>query len=296
VAIDVAVVEVGLLGRWDATNVVDATVAVVTNIGHDHSDFEGDWRARIASEKAGIIKPGSTLVLGETDPDLRELFVAEGPAAVLERNVDFGCDRNEVAIGGRLLDLRTPAGSLEEVFLPLHGEHQGDNAAIALAAAEAFFARGLDETLVVEAFRELTVPGRFEVVSRTPLVVLDSAHNIEGAASAAATLAEEFAFSGSPTLVVGMLRGRDPREMLLALDAPAAGLVIACTPPSPRGVPAAELAEVARELGVAVEVVPDVVDAVDRAVSTAGLDDAVLVTGSFYVVGAARAGFGVQNP
>lgn len=289
VAVDVAVVEVGLLGRWDATNVADGTVAVVTNIGHDHSDFAGDWRARIAAEKAGIIKKGSTLVLGETDPDLRELFVGEGPEAVLERDVDFGCDRNEVAIGGRLLDLRTPAGTLEEVFVPLHGEHQGDNAAIALTATEAFFARGFDKAVVRDAFRGLSLPGRFEVVSRSPLVALDCAHNPEGAATAAATLADEFTFAGAPTLVVGLLRGRDPREMLLALEAPAAGLVVACTPPSPRAMPAADLAAAARELGAPVEVVPDVVDAVDRAVAASGPDDAVLVTGSFYVVGAARA-------
>ncbi len=142
VAVDVAVVEVGLLGRFDSTNVIDADVAVVTNVGLDHTDGVGDWRQAVASEKAGIVKPGSFLVLGETDPELGLIFRAEGPRQVWERDIDFAAESNLAAVGGRVVDLRTPNSRLEQIFVPLHGAHQGDNAAIAVAAVEAFFDRG----------------------------------------------------------------------------------------------------------------------------------------------------------
>jgi dihydrofolate synthase/folylpolyglutamate synthase len=293
IAVDVAVVEVGLLGRFDATNVADGRIAAVTNVGHDHSDFQGDWRERIAREKAGIIKPGSSLVLGETDPDLLPIFLAEQQAETWQRDVDFGCEVNDVAVGGRLLDIRTPSGVLEQVFLSLHGAHQGDNAAVAVTAAEAFFARALDPDLVREAFGGLTIPGRFEVIGHAPLVVLDVAHNPEGAAAASETLAADFSYEGRPILVVGMLGGRDPRSVLESLEVAGASLVVACAPSSPRAIPAEVVAAAAAESGVAVEVVPDVERAVDRALDVATASDAVLVTGSHYVVGAARTHLGL---
>jgi dihydrofolate synthase/folylpolyglutamate synthase len=148
VAVDVAVVEVGLLGRYDATNVVDADVAVITNVGLDHTDGEGDWRAAVAGEKAGIVKPGSFLVLGEADEELRSIFLAERPRQTWVREVDFRVDADLPAVGGRLLDLHTPLGAHREVFLPLHGSHQADNASIAVAAVEAFFGRALDDRVV----------------------------------------------------------------------------------------------------------------------------------------------------
>ncbi|HVM65280.1 MAG TPA: Mur ligase family protein, partial [Acidimicrobiales bacterium] len=141
VAVDVAVLEVGLGGRWDATNVADGVVAVVTNVGLDHAEVIGPTRADIATEKAGIVKPGATLVLGEPDPALFPIFEARGADAIWARGRDFGWATNVVAVGGRLLDLYTPAGETPDVFVPLHGPHQGDNAACALAAAEAFFGR-----------------------------------------------------------------------------------------------------------------------------------------------------------
>ena len=153
VAVDVAVVEVGMLGRYDATNVADGAVAVVTNVGPDHTDFREGWRQAVAEEKAGIVKPDSVLVLGETDPALRGAFVAEAPSEVWTREEEFGCDENALAVGGRLLDLRTPNGTVEGVFLPLHGAHQGDNAACALAAAEALFGRPLAVDVVRDAVR-----------------------------------------------------------------------------------------------------------------------------------------------
>lgn len=288
VAVDVAVVEVGMLGRYDATNVADGQVAVVTNIGPDHTDFREGWRRLVAEEKAGIVKPGSVLVLGETDPELREVFVAEGPSAVWDRGEEFGCEENTLAVGGRLLDLRTPNGTVEGVFLPAHGAHQGDNAACALAAAEALFGRPLGVDVVRDAFAGVTLPGRFEIVGREPLVVLDGAHNAAGAASAAQTLSDDFDVEGERILVVGLLAPRDPTSVLEALDAAGAHLVIACTPDSPRAIPASEVATAAARLGVAAEVVPEVGRAVDRALGRASEGDAVLITGSLYVVGAAR--------
>jgi dihydrofolate synthase/folylpolyglutamate synthase len=196
---------------------------------------------------------------------------------------------NRVAVGGRLVSLRTPGGSYDDVFLPLHGEHQGDNAAVALAAAEAFFHRPLDDALVRAAFASVENPGRFEVLGHEPLLILDGAHNPDGARAAATTLAEDFAVAGHLRLVVGTLSGRDPEELLQVLGAAQAAEVVCCTPDSPRAVPAAELAEVARRLGASARVVPDVGDALAAALEHAGDEDAVLVTGSLYTVGAARA-------
>jgi dihydrofolate synthase/folylpolyglutamate synthase len=288
VAVDVAVVEVGLLGRYDATNVADGLVAVVTNIGHDHSDFTGDWRARVADEKSGIVKPGSTLVLGETDPDLLPIFERAGADRSWYRGFDFGAERNETAVGGRLLDLRTPAGLYEELFLPLHGAHQGDNAACALAAVEAFFDGALAPEVVEEGFAKVKVPGRFEVLRRQPLVVIDGAHNVDGARVAIETLEDDFAVPGERILVVGVLEPRAPADLLDALAASDAAVVIACTAPSPRGIPAEQVADAAQSLGVSALVEPDVAAAVERAMRLAGEEDAVLVAGSLYVVGAAR--------
>ncbi len=289
-AVDVAVVEVGLLGRYDATNVADASVAVLTNVGRDHTDGQGAWRAAIAEEKAGIVKPGSHFVLGEADPELEPVFADAAPtaASLWVRGTDFDCDVNRVAFGGRLVDLRTPGTTVEEVFVPAHGAHQGDNAAIALAASEAFFGRPLDEELVNEAFAGVRLPGRFEVIERDPTVVLDGAHNVDGAGAAARTLAEDFTLSGSLILVVGLLEGREPAEMLAALGATEAAFLVACTPASPRAIPAPVLAAAADRLGIPAEAVSSVPDAVGRALALAGSDDLVLITGSLYVVGDAR--------
>jgi dihydrofolate synthase / folylpolyglutamate synthase len=296
VAVDVAAVEVGLLGRWDATNVADGQVAVVTNVGKDHTNGRGDWRRRVAEEKAGIVKPGSHLVLGEPDPALRPLFEAEGPADVWVRDHDFGLIADRLALGGHVVDVRTPNGVLEELFLPVHGAHQADNAAVAVAAVEAFFGRPLAPDVAAEAFEGLRLPGRFEVVHRAPLLVLDGAHNPDGARAAAATLADEFDVAGTRRWVLGLLGGRDLDEMLDAFGLRAGDEVITCTPPSPRGVPARELADVVAAHGVRVAAVPDIGDALDRAWDAASAGAAgngggtglVMVTGSLYTVGAAR--------
>jgi len=291
VAADVAVVEVGLGGRWDATNVADAEVAVVTNVSLDHAETLGPTLADIAWEKSGIVKPTSRLVLGENDATLAPIFRHAGAAAVLERGVEFGCEENQPAHGGRLVDLRTPASSYEEVFLPLHGSHQGDNAAVALAAAETFFGDPLSPSVVEEAFGGVRVPGRMEVVSRHPLVILDGAHNPAGAEAAAATLASEFSATDARVVVIGLLRGRDPLEMLRSLGGAQTRAVVACSPPSPRALPAAELADAARGLGLHAVTAASVEEAVDRGMGLARDDDLVFVTGSLYVVGAARERF-----
>ena len=292
VAVDVAVVEVGLLGRYDATNVAEAQVAVVTNVGRDHTDAEGDWRRRVAEEKAGIITPGSHLVLGETDPELLPVFEAEGAETVWVRERDFGCEQDKLALGGHLIAVITPNGRYDDVFLPVHGAYQTDNAACAIAAVEALFGRALDPQVVRESFARLTLPGRFEVVHRAPLLVLDGAHNPDSAAAVGETLAEEFEIAGRRHWIIGVLAGRDVDDMLEGFDVRAGDRVVACTPDSPRALPAAELAERVRVRGVETEVVPDVAAALrhvwNDAPDLAGEADLIMVTGSLRTVGTAR--------
>lgn len=287
-AVDVAVVEVGLLGRYDATNICDGDVAVITNIGRDHTDGIGDWRQAIATEKAGIIKPISTLVTGVTDPDLQAIFLAEGPERAWIRGSDFEIVNDFPAFGGHVIDVSTPYGLLENITVPLHGAHQCANAACAIAATEAFFDRSIDADIVNAAFGALTFPGRFEVVCRNPLVIIDGAHNPEGARAAIRTLHDEFDVAGRRTLVLGMLDGRDVVEMLEAFDIRSADLVIACTPSNPRAVSAADISAVAQAMGVMVERIDDIPTAVQRAFSVSTEDDVVLIAGSIYVAGAAR--------
>lgn len=289
-AVDVAVVEVGMAGRWDATNVADGTVAVITNVSRDHTEYLGEDLAGIAAEKAGIIKPGSTVILGETAPALAAVFdrVADevGAGLVWRRDEEFGAERNRMAVGGRVVDLRSPGASYEGVFLPLHGAHQGDNAALAVAAVEAFFARPLGDEVVREGCAKTVVPGRFEILGRSPMVVLDGAHNPAGARTTVATLGD-FG-TDRRVLVLGFL-GRDPDEMLAAFDVgPSDRLVIACRPPSPRATPSREVAAAAARRRADVEIIDDLPAALSHALGVAGEDDAVIVTGSLWLVGAAR--------
>jgi dihydrofolate synthase/folylpolyglutamate synthase len=287
-AVDVAVLEVGLGGRYDATNIADAAVAVVTNVDLDHTDVIGTTREEIASEKVGIVKADTMLVLGEVDPALYDIFERAAGERVWRRYDDFECVDNRIAHGGRMLHLRTPGGEYPDVYLPLHGAHQGQNAVLALAAAEAFFGAPLHADVVTEAFATVRVPGRMEVVGRAPLRILDGAHNPAGVAAAAATLDEEFAGNESRILVVGMLQGRDPVQMLEPFDPAMVRLLVACAPPSPRAMPAEDVVRAAESLGITAVAEPSVLDAVRRALREATEDDLVLVTGSLYVVGAAR--------
>lgn len=287
VAVDVMVVEVGLLGRWDATNVADATVAVVTNIGMDHTEFAGPTLEDIAREKSGIVTPRSAVVVGETRPELVRIFREAGGATTLVRNDDYELQGNRLAVGGRLLDIRTPTTIYTDVYVPLHGAHQGRNAATALAAVETFFAAPLAEDVVLEGFAETEMPGRFEVLGHQPLTIVDGAHNPSGADTCAQVFFQDFDPDGRRLLVVGTLR--DPDEMLAALRADEFDIVFACTAPSPRGVKAVDVADAAGRLGCEHVVTFDTIEAAcQRAMEYADGDDAVLATGSLYTAGAAR--------
>jgi dihydrofolate synthase/folylpolyglutamate synthase len=288
-AVDVAVIEVGMLGRWDATNVVNSSVAVITNIALDHTEFAGPRLEDIAFEKVGISKPGSVLVVGDTNEDLREIWNAAESTAVLLRGNDFEISENELAVGGRMIDVRTERAVYKELPLPLHGQHQGENASIALTAVEEFFGNVLDIEVVREGFAAVKMPGRFEVLGRGPLVVIDGAHNPAGADVCAQVFFDDFSPEGKRILVVGALKGRDPQMLLSALRADEFDVVICCTAPSPRGLMANDLGSAAKQMGCEQVVVCETVEAAcDKALNIAREEDAVLVAGSLYVVGSAR--------
>ena len=288
-AVDVAVIEVGMLGRWDATNVVNSSVAVITNIALDHTEFAGPRLEDIAFEKVGISKPGSVLVVGDTNEELREIWNAAESTAVLLRGNDFEISENELAVGGRMIDVSTERAVYKELPLPLHGQHQGDNASIALTAVEEFFGNVLDIEVVREGFAAVRMPGRFEVLGRAPLVVIDGAHNPAGADVCAQVFFDDFSPEGKRILVVGALKGRDPQMLLSALRADEFDAVICCTAPSPRGLGANDLASAAKQMGCEQVVACETVEAAcDKALNIAREEDAVLVAGSLYVVGSAR--------
>ncbi|WP_344964232.1 bifunctional tetrahydrofolate synthase/dihydrofolate synthase [Streptomyces thioluteus] len=300
--VDVAVVEVGMGGTWDATNVVDGNVAVVTPIALDHTDRLGSTPGEIALEKAGIIKQGATVVLAQQPVDAAQTLLkraVEVDATVAREGMEFGVVSREVAVGGQLLTLRGLGGEYPEVFLPLHGEHQAHNAAVALAAVEAFFgigaqhARTLDLDVVRRAFATVTSPGRLEVVRRSPTVVLDAAHNPAGARAAAGSVGEAFGFSRLIG-VVGATEGKDVRGMLEAFE-PVFAEVVVTRNSSDRAMDVDALAALAVEVfgEERVQVEPRLDDALEAAVTLAEEEGeyagaGVLVTGSVITVGEAR--------
>lgn len=298
--VDVAVVEVGMGGAWDATNVVDAAVAVVLPVAVDHARYLGDTAAAIAVEKAGIIKPGSTAVLAQQEPDVAAVLLAraeEVGATVVREGLEFGVAVRAPAVGGQVVTLQGLRGRYDEVFLPLYGAHQAQNAAVALAAVEAFLGEGqaLDDEVVRAAFAEVTSPGRLEIVRRSPTIVLDAAHNPHGAEATAAALEDSFTFD--PLIgVVGVMTDKDAEGLLAAFEPHLAHVV--CTQSSTdRAMSADRLAETAREIygEHRVTVVPRLADAIDQAAALAEAgavasvgSGAVLVTGSVVTVGEAR--------
>ena len=289
VAVDLAVVEVGKLGRYDATNVVNSRVAIITNIGRDHTDGRAGWEAAVMGEKAGILHSDVTAVLGPMDAELVAIAAEESPGELLVAGQHFDLEENQPAVGGRLITVRTPRACYDDVYVSLFGAHQGDNAALAIAAFESLVEQELDEP-VLDALGEVAVPARFEVVARQPLVVIDGAHNPDGIAAAAATLADQFTVLGTVTWVFGMMSDKDPDAMLAAIDASGArcDLVVCCAPDWPRALSAADLADAARNRGIDAEVATDVTEAVERALELSGDEDAVVVAGSLYTAGAAR--------
>ena len=297
VAVDVAVVEVGMGGSWDATNVIDAPVVVVTNVELDHTEYLGETRAAIAADKAGIVTPESTLILGESDPELRAIFAARNAERTLVRDEDFGVVTGHIAHGGRLLTLRTSRAQYEDVFVPLHGAHQADNAALALTAVEAAIGHVLDEDIVHEGFARVESPGRLEVVGTQPLVVLDGAHNVAGVRALRTALAEEFPDSPR-ALVIGLMREKDATEMLTALDVGSVDRLVCSTPPTPRGMDAQAVADAAIALGVdpdRIDVQRDIAAAVTHALDVTEAGGQILITGSLYLVGAARAAMRAES-
>lgn len=288
VAVDVAVVEVGLLGRYDATNVLRTEVAVLTNVGRDHTDGQPDWRRRVAEEKLGIAVEGRTLILGEGDDLIDELVVATGASPVLRVGEDYLVERNATAVGGRVLDIRTPDQLLEDLFVPLQGEKQGQNVAIALAAVEAFFGRPIQSDLVASALVEVSAPARLEVMARSPLVIVDGAHNPPALEATARTFFDDFLIEGNRTLVVGLLSDKEVDLCIASLDVAVWDRVICTAPSSPRALDARLLADVVAGDGGVAEVEPDPLRAIDRALADADEGDAILVTGSFYLAAQIR--------
>ena len=219
--VDVAIVEVGMGGLWDATNVADGTVAVVTPIGVDHAAYLGTSVEEIALEKAGIIKPGATAVLAEQLPGPAEVLLrrcAEVEATPVREGLEFGVVSRVPAVGGQLLTLKGLHAQYDDVFLPLYGAHQSQNAATALAAVEAFLGdQALDADLVRDAFGRMTSPGRLEIIRRSPMILLDAAHNPHGAAAAADALDDSFAFS--PLIgVIGVMSDKEYEGVLAAFE------------------------------------------------------------------------------
>ena len=287
--VDAIVVEVGMGGRWDATNVLPASVPVITNIALDHTSMLGSTTAEIAAEKVGIVKSDSVLVTAERAPDILEIFRANAPAvSVLDK--DFGVLENRVAFGGRYLSLRSTDRSYEGLFLPLHGAHQGVNAATALEAVTRFLPpKSLGAEVVIDGFAATTARGRLESVhiqDSTVPVVMDVAHNPAGMSAMVTALIEAFAFE-RVVFVVGILGDKDHVGVASEL-ARVDGHVIATEARNARSVPAADLAETAAGFGLETEIAPRVPDALKRAREIAGETDLICITGSHYVVGEAR--------
>jgi dihydrofolate synthase/folylpolyglutamate synthase len=303
--VDAAVVEVGMGGTWDATNVADATVGVITPIGVDHERYLGDTPELIAVEKAGILKPGSFGILAQQPVEAAEVLLrhaAEVGATVAREGLEFGVAERTPGLGGQMVTFQGLGATYDEVFLPLYGAHQAHNAACAIAAVEAFaggtgLEGGLDLEAVREAFAEVTSPGRLEIVRRSPTVVLDAAHNPHGARASAEAVQEAFAFS--PLIgVIGAMSDKDVDGLLDAYE-PVMSRVICTQNSTARAMPAESLGELAR--GVfgqdRVDVHPRLDDAIEAAIAMAEDGDSdgfalgsggVLVTGSVITAGEAR--------
>ncbi len=295
--VDVGVIEVGMGGEWDATNVVDADVSVIMPIGFDHMEYLGNSLKEIAATKAGIIKEGGFVVLAQQEPEAAvELLrkAAEVGADVAREGIEFSVASRSIAVGGQLLTIQGLNDTYDEIFLPLHGKHQGANAASALVAVEAFFGeQPLDIDAVRAGFAAVTSPGRCEVVHRDPTVILDAAHNPHGAKALAETLASEFNFD-EVVAVIGVFGDKDATGILQELE-PIVDLVIVTQSTSSRAMSSSELEKIASNIFGKDRVfeVADLNSALDRAVNdaTRPLSEetvGVIVTGSVVTVGEAR--------
>ncbi|RZU52546.1 dihydrofolate synthase/folylpolyglutamate synthase [Krasilnikovia cinnamomea] len=300
--VDIAVVEVGLGGAEDATNVIEAGVCVITPIGLDHTEWLGDTIEDIAWAKAGIIHAGATVVsAAQTEEAMRPLLehCAQVGATIAREGSEFGVMRRSIAVGGQVLSLQGLGGVYEDVFLPLHGAHQAQNAAVALAAVEAFLGAGahkqLDPDLVREGFAGVDSPGRLERVRSAPAILLDGAHNPHGMAATVSALEEEFAFRRL-VAVVAVLADKDVSGLLDLLE-PVADRIVVTRNSSARAMPVEELAQQATTVfgEERVTVAQTMPDAIEEAVvlAEADLDGelsgvGVLITGSIVTVADAR--------
>lgn len=315
--VDVAVVEVGMGGTWDATNVIDSDVAVIMPIGLDHTDFLGDTIEQIAAEKAGIIKArdnhGDVLkpaeqvaIIAEQDPAAMRVLsqrAIEVDAAVARAGSEYGVVDSTIAVGGQQVTIQGLAGEYPDIFLPLSGEHQARNAATALAAVEAFFGAGpgraLDLATVQAGFAQVQSPGRLERMRSAPTIFIDAAHNPHGMKALAAALERDYDFSRL-IAVVGVLGDKDADGILRELEARVAEIVCTQTH-SPRALPTEELAAKARDIfgEERVHAVPELPAAIEAAVELAEEADVqsgagIIITGSVVTAGEARALFGKE--
>ncbi|WP_026449187.1 bifunctional tetrahydrofolate synthase/dihydrofolate synthase [Actinopolyspora mortivallis] len=308
--VEAAVLEVGLGGSWDATNVADAQVAVLCPVSLDHAEYLGSDIAGIAAEKAGIIKKDSVVVMASQSEEAQEPIlrrVAEMDATVARQGHEFGVLERSVAVGGQMLRLQGLGGTYEDVFLPVHGEHQAHNAALALASVEAFFGAGAERQLDIEQVREafagMVTPGRLERVRTAPTVLVDAAHNPHGARALADAVGSEFSFR-KLVGVVGVMSDKDARGILTELEQVVEELVVTRNS-SPRSTAPEELASLAEELfgRERVHVEPRLDDAVASAITLAeqttdpneSLSGAgIVITGSVVTAGEARALFGKE--
>ncbi len=296
--VDVAVVEVGLGGRWDATNVADAAVSVVTPISLDHTHLLGDTVAEIAEEKSGIFTEGGHVVLAEQPAEAAEVLLRraiETGSTISREGLDFGVVQRVPAVGGQVVSLRGLGGEYADLFLPLHGEHQAHNLAVAIAACEAFLGNGtqrLSPDVVVEAVADVASPARMELMRPSPAVVIDAAHNVAGVEALVAGMEETFALR-YVVGVVGVLADKNAEAILGVLE-PMMDEIVVTRSSSPRAIDVDELAEVARDVfddeRVHVEYRLDdaIVRAIDLAEQESDIETGVVVTGSVTVAAEAR--------
>ncbi len=289
--VDVAVVEVGMGGTWDSTNVIDSDVAVLTNVDLDHTAVLGNTVGEIAADKVGIFRRDAIAVVATTNAivvDIAQRRADELHATLWLLGESFELEENELALGGRAISLRTPFAHYDEVLVTLHGIHQGVNAATAIVAAEAFLGRALGDAVVVDTLAQAKMPGRMEVISRNPMIVIDGAHNPAGMRALVATLDGAFDVRGERRCVIGMLTGRDLDDMVVPLLG--AGFVEfhCCAPRSPRAVPVAELVEVLQRHGASAFAHPSAKAALAHARERSSDDDLIVVAGSLYLVAEVR--------
>lgn len=295
--IDVGVIEVGMGGQWDATNVVDADVSVITPIGLDHMEYLGNTIAEIASTKAGIIKEQGFVVLAQQTPEAAvELLrrAAEVGADVAREGLEYSIDSRAIAVGGQLISITGLRGHYDDIFLPLHGKHQASNAAAALIAVEAFFGeQDLDIDAVRAGFANVTSPGRCEIIHRDPTIILDAAHNPHGAKAIAETLQTEFTFD-DVTGIVALMADKDALGILQALE-PVMNQIIVTSNSSERSMSVADLTKLASQVFGADRVFAanTLNAAIEKAIqdSVRPLNEeslAIVITGSVVTVGEAR--------